>query len=454
VREPQLVKDEGHQQVHERVAGIDVAKASAAVCVRTPDHPNCSQVWAEVAATMASVTELGRRLLAARVEVVTMEATSDYWKIWYYVLESLGLVVQLVDPGQVRQLRGRPKTDKLDAQWLARLTGWGMLRPCFVPAPPIRELREYTRARADLVRDRTRCWQRLEKLLEGALVKVSSVASKVNTESVKNMVRAMIAGERDPQVLAGLAQTSMRAKHDALAEALTGMWQDYHGVLARQLLDQAGYLDALITELEGKIAVTVAALPGAWGADADGVTGPGAGHGPDAARLDAVTRLAEIPGISAHLAMSIIGETGLDMTRFPTAGHLVSWAGLCQAANQSGPRPRKGKKKHGNSYLRGYLGPAAVTAGRTATFLGDRFRRIRKRRGGAIAQVAVARSLLTIIWHLLADPDARYHDLGEDHHASRIRTEKKIRGHISQLRALGIDIPLNPPRIQDTTQAS
>jgi transposase len=444
VRKPQLIKDEGHQQVHERVAGIDVAKGSAAVCLRTPDVPDCSQVWTEVAATMGSVAELGRRLLAERAEVVVMEATSDYWKIWYYVLESLGLVVQLVDPSQVRQLRGRPKTDKLDAQWLARLAGWGMLRPCFVPPPPVRALREFTRARADLVRDRTRCWLRMEKLLEGALIKVSSVASKINTESVKAMIAAMIAGERDPLVLAGLARTRMKAKHDALAEALTGMWQDYHAVLARQLLDQAAQLDELIAELEEQIAVAVAAIPAGWGADADGVTGPGAGHGPDAVRLDAVTRLAQIPGISDQMAMAIIGEIGLDMTRFPTAGHLVSWAGLCQAANQSGPRPRRGKKKHGNAYLRSSLGQAAIAASRTATFLGDRYRRIRRRRNGGIAQVATARSILVIIWHLLADPDARYTDLGENYHASRISTEKKIRNHLRQLRALGLDVTITP----------
>jgi transposase len=427
--------------VHERVAGIDVAKASAAVCLRTPDQPNCSQVWTEVAAAMGPVTELGRRLLAERAELVVMEATSDYWKIWYYVLESLGLVVQLVDPSQVRQLRGRPKTDKLDAQWLARLAGRGMLRPCFVPSSPVRVLREYTRARADLVRDRTRCWQRLEKLLEGALIKVSSVASKVNTESVKKMIRAMTEGERDPQVLAGMAMTRMRARHAALAEALTGMWQEHHGVLARQLLDQISALDALITELEEQIAVTAAAIPAAWGVDADGVTGPGAGHGPDAARLDAVTRLAQIPGISRQMAMAIIGETGLDMTRFPAHGHLVSWAGLCQAANQSGPRQRKGKKKHGNACLRCTLGQAAVVTSKTSTFLGERYRRIRRRRGGGIAQVAVARSILVIIWHLLADPDARYTDLGEDYYPSRINKEKKIRSHFRELRALGVDIP-------------
>jgi transposase len=360
------------------------------------------------------------------------------------VLETLGLAVQLVDPRQVRQLSGRPKTDKLDAQWLARLTGWGMLRPCFVPPPQIRGLREYTRARTDLVRDRTRCWQRLEKLLEGALIKVSSVASTLDTKSVRAMIGALIDGERDPVTLAGLAKGPMRAKRAALAAALDGLWRDYHGVLARQLLDQIAFLDQAIGQVEDQVKAAVAAIPAAWGADADGVTGPGAGRGPGAARLPAAERLAEIPGISAMLAMQIIGETGLDMTRFPTPAHLVSWAGLVPLANQSGPRPRRGKKNHGNTYLRGYLGQAAVTASRTATFLGDRYRRIRRRRSGAIAQTAVARSILVIIWHLLNDPDARYHDLGENYHASRINTEKKIRNHLRQLRALGLDVTITP----------
>jgi transposase len=453
VREPRLVKDEGHLQVHERVAGIDVAKASAAVCVRTPDRPDCSQVWTEVPATMGAVTELGKMLLAQRVELVVLEATSDYWKIWFFVLETLGLTVRLVDPRQVRQLPGRPKTDKLDAQWLARLAGWGMLRPCFVPPPEIRGLREYTRARTDLVRDRTRCWQRLEKLLEGALIKVSSVASTLDTKSVRDMIGALIAGERDPQVLAGLARGPMKNKRDALAAALDGLWRDYHGVLARQLLDQIAFLDQAITTLEDQITAAVAAIPAAWGADADGVTGPAAGRGPGAARLPAADRLAQIPGISVMLAMQIIGETGLDMTRFPTPGHLVSWAGLVPLANQSGPRPRRGKKNHGNTYLRGYLGQASVTAGRTATFLGERYRRIKRRRSGAIAQTAVARSILIIIWHLLADPAARYHDLGENYHASRINTEKKIRNHLRQLRALGWTPPTQTSP-QDTAPAA
>jgi transposase len=443
---PQVIEDDEHQRVFERVAAIDVAKASGMVCVRLPGQdgrPRASKVW-EVPAVTSAVSELGRRLLSDRVQMVTLEATSDYWRIFYYLLEALGLAVQLVSPAQARQLKGRPKTDKHDAMWLARLTEWGMLRPCFVPPAPIRALRDYTRARTDYVRERTRCYQRLEKLLEGALIKLSSVASKLTTESAKDMVRALIAGERDPHVLAGLARTRMKAKHDELVEALTGMFDAHHGELAQLELDQVKFLDQTIIQLQARIRDTLAAIPEAQGVDADGTTGPAAGTGPDAPVLPAAARLAEIPGISPDLAATIIAETGLDMTRFPTAAHLVSWAGLCPAANQSGPRARAGRKKHGNAYLRGALGQAALGAARTGTFLGERYRRVARRRGKAKAQVAVARSILTIIWHLLADPAARYTDLGPDYVASRTDRDKKIRNHVRQLQALGMQVTLNP----------
>jgi transposase len=374
---------------------------------------------------------------------VTLESTSDYWRIWFYLLEAAGLDVQLVTASQARQLSGRPKTDRLDAQWLARLTENGMLRPSFVPPAEIRVLRGYTRARTHLTQDRTRCWQRLEKLLEDALIKVSAVASKLNTRSAQDMIRALIDGQRDPQVLAGLARTRMKARHAALVEALTGMFADHHAELAQLLLDQIAFLDTRIARLTLLIEEQIDTIPAAWGADPDGVTGTGAGTSPDAAALPAVMRLDEIPGISADLACSIIAETGLDMTRFPTPAHLVSWAGLCPRTLQSGPRTRHGKGQ-GNTYLRGYLGQAATGAARTATFLGERHARIARRRGAARAQVAVARSILVIIWHLLNDRGARFRDLGPGHYESTIDTTRKARSHIRQLQALGYTVTLTP----------
>ena len=326
--------------------------------------------------------------------------------------------------------------------WLARLTEMGLLRASFVPPAAIRELRDYTRARIRLVRERTRCFQQLEKLLEGALVKVSSVASKLTTVSAQDMIKAMIAGQRDPRKLAALARGRMKAKHDDLVAALDGMFDDHHGELAGMLLDQIAFLDDRIAQLTARAAELTAARPAAWGVDGDGTTGPGAGTSPDAPVLNAAARLAEIPGVSEDLARSIIAETGLDMARFPTAAHLVSWAGLCPSARQSGPRTRPGKKGQGNAWLRGALGQAATGAAHTATFLGERYARIARRRGPAKAQVAVARSILVIIWHLLADPAARYTDLGYGYYQARTDIDRKLRNHIRQIQALGFTVAL------------
>jgi transposase len=446
VSRPQVIDDEERERVYDRVAAVDVAKDSGVVCTRTP-HPSRpgarrSTVWT-VTARKNAVGRLGRQLIRDGIEMVTLESTSDYWRIWFFVLEACGLSVQLVNAAQARNLPGRPKTDKLDAQWLARLTEMGLLRASFVPPKAIRDLRDYTRARSRLIHERTRCWQRLEKLLEGALVKVSSVASKLTTVSVQDMIKAMIAGQRDPQVLAGLARGRMKAKHDDLAEALDGMFDDHHGELARMLLDQIAFLDQPIAALGARAAELAAAMPAGWGVDADGSTGPGAGAAPDAPVLNAVARLAQIPGLSEDLARAIIAETGLDMTRFPTAARLVSWAGLCPSARQSGPRTRAGKKGQGNGYLRGSLGQAALGAARTDTFLSERYHRIARRRGPAKAQVAVARSILVIIWHLLADPAARYTDLGPGYYQARTDTDRKIRNHIRQIQALGFDVTIS-----------
>ena len=393
-------------------------------------------------ATIGAVSELAVRLLADGVQMVSMESTSDYWRIWFYVLEAAGVAVQLVNSAQARQLSGRPKTDRLDAQWLARLTEKGLLRPSFVPPAPVRELRDYTRLRIHLVQDRTRCFQRLEKLLEGALVKVTSV-SKLTTKSVQGMVAAMIAGERDPRVLAALAKTSMKAKHADLVQALDGLFDEHHGELAQMHLDQIAFLDRKIGALETRIALLADELPGAWGEDPDG-SGPDGSAGAAAPVMSAVQRLAEIPGVSEELAREVIAEIGLDMSRFPDAGHLVSWAGLCPAADQSGPRTRKGKKGQGDTYARGALTRAALGAASTHTYLGEKHARITRRRGKAKAQVAVARAILIIIWHLLKDPAARYTDLGYDWYATRTDKDKKIRNHIRQLHALGLDVVITP----------
>ena len=440
------IPDADHEQLIDRVAAIDVAKESGKVCVRIPDpaRPSrrISRVW-DTPATTNAVLALACRLLELGVQKVTVESTSDYWRIWFYLLESQGLDVQLVNARDVKNVPGRPKTDKLDAVWLAKLTEKGLLRPSFVPPGPVRALRDYTRMRIDFTRETTRHWQRLEKLLEDALIKISSVASKLDTLSTRDMIEALIRGERDPHILAGMARGRMRGKHAALVEALTGRFDDHHADLARMLLDQIDALDRQVDQLTTRIEAVITAIPAA-GAPANDDRDHNPGDTASPAALTAIERLDEIPGISHLSAQVILAEVGLDMTRFPTANHLASWAKLTPRTIQSGTRQRTGRTGKGNPYLKGILGEAATAAAKTNTFLGERYRRIVKRRGKLKALVAVARSILTIVWHLLADPTRRFHELGPDHHTTRIDKGRKIRHLVQQLEALGHTVTLAP----------
>jgi transposase len=441
----QLVEDEDYQLRHDKVAGIDIAKAKADVCTRLPavrEGGRRASRLEEVPATARDILALAARLLADGIQLVAMESTSDYWRIWYYLLEGAGLQVQLVNPAHARQLAGRPKTDRLDAQWIARLTEMGLLRPSFVPPPEIRVLRDLARTRLQLVRDRTREWQRLEKLLEGALVKLSSALSSLSgTKTARAILEAIAGGETSPQALAALAHGSVKGGRAAVERSLDGMQvQGHHRRLIRIHLDHVTFLDRRISAVEDDLEDALDAIPAAAGITADGVPGPD--PGPGAAVMPAAARLAEIPGMSLALARAVIAEAGLDMTRFPTAAHLVSWAGLAPVARQSGPGNRKPKKGHGNAYLRGYCTQAANGAARTETFLGERVRRLSKRLGGNKAKCAVARSVLVIIWHLLADPAARFTDLGPGHHARKAGRGRQIRNHVRQLQALGLNVEL------------
>src|SRR5262245_14501333 len=384
MREPQEIQDEEYEQPVARVAAIDVAKASGMVCTRVPrasaQARRVTTVW-EVPATTGAIIELGAHLAGLGIEQVTLESTSDYWRAFFYLLEAAGLRVQLVNARDVKNVPGRPKTDKLDSVWLAKLTERGMLRPSFVPPAEIRRLRDYTRLRLDLTRDRSRHIQRIEKLLEDALIKLSTVATDIMGKSGRAMIEALIAGQRDPGVLASLARGRMRVKHAALVEALTGRFDDHHAELARVLLDQYDALTAQIDRLTARIEELIAAIPTAQGVSADGTTGPGAGAGPDAAVLPAIQRLDEVPGIARHTAQVLLAELGLDMGQFPSAAHLVSWARLSPRTIQSGSKRRAGTTGRGNPYLRGVLGEAAAAAAKTDTFLGERYRRLVRRIG-------------------------------------------------------------------------
>ena len=451
------VEVEEHEQIVERVAAIDVAKASGMVCTRVPHQTTpgkrITRVW-EVAATTNAIIALADQLTGQGIERVVVESTSDYWRGFVYLLEARGLCVWLVNARDVKQVPGRPKTDKLDAVWLAKLNERGMLRPSFIPPAEIRQLRDYTRLRSDLTQERSRHVQRLEKLLEDALIKLSTVATDIVGVSGRAMLEALIVGQRDPKVLAELAKGRMRGKRAALVQALTGRFDDHHAELARVLLDHIDALTAQTDRLTARIEELIAAVPaaqpppdqsglshrrgggGATDQDAHTQAAPVLGPTPD--------RLDEVPGIASKAAQVIIAEIGLDMGQFPTPAHLVSWAKLSPRTIQSGATHRAGTTGKGNPYLKGGLGEVAAAAAKTDTFLGERYRRLVRRIGKLKALVAVARSILVIVWHLLADPAARYHDLGAGYWADRTDKDKKARNHIRQLEALGYRVTLAP----------
>ena len=338
-----------------------------------------------------------------------------------YLLEAHGLNQWLVNARDVKHLPGRPKTDVLDAVWLCKVAERQMLRPSFVPPWPIRRLRDLTRYRTDLVAARTAEKNRVEKLLEDACIKLSVVASDIFGVSGRAMLAALVAGERDPKVLAQLARARMRGKIDLLEQAFDGHFADHHAFLLSRMLSRIEALDADIAAVDTQIEVQLAPF------------------------AEAAAHLDEIPGIGPVAAAAIIAEIGVDMSRFPTAGHLCSWAKFAPGINSSaGKTKRSASSGHGSPYLARVLGEAAVGTSKTNTFLAARYRRIARRRGQPRAVVAVGRSILVIIWHLLNDPDARYHDLGADHYSRHVDSSTKKRSHIRQLEALGYTVTLTP----------
>jgi transposase len=407
-----------------RVAALDIGKAELTCCVRVPGRGKRGKRLQEVRTytTMTrSLLVLADRLAELGVTRVVMEATSDYWRSPFYLLEAYGFEVWLVNARDVKHLPGRPKTDQLDAVWLCKLAERQMLRPSFVPPPAIRRLRDLTRYRADLVAVRTAEQQRVEKLLEDAQIKLSVVASDIFGVSGRAMLAALISGERDPKALAQLARTRLRAKLTLLEEAFTGHFSDHHAFLLQTMLSRIDQASADIAELDRKIDEAIAPF------------------------AQAVDRLDEITGVGHTAAQVIIAEIGLDMGRFPTPGHLVSWAKFAPGVKESaGKRKGKATTGHGNPYLARVLGEAAVVAGRTDTFLGERYRRLARRRGAKRAIVAVGRSILVIVWHLLADPAVRYQDLGPGFYDTHINAERRKRNHVRQLEALGYKVTLEP----------
>lgn len=402
--------------VIDRAAGLDVHKRTVVATVRGPaGGGQRSEVTRTFKTFTAELERLARWLVEERVDVVAMEATGVFWLPVWYALSDAELPVQVVNAGHVKRVPGR-KTDVKDAQWLAQLAECGLLRGSFIPPQEIRELRDLTRYRTKLIQERVRECQRMTKVLEDAQVKLDSVVTDPLGKSARLMMRALIAGERDPQVLAELARGRLRPKTPVLAQALHGRFNDHHAFLLRLILDHIENLEATIASLDDEV---------------DRVITPFA---------TARDLLDTIPGVGKRSAEVIIAEIGVDMSRFPTPAALASWAAMCPGHHESAGKHSSGKTRRGDVWLRTTLVECARAAARTHdTYLGAQFWRIARRRGEKRAAVAVGHSILSITWHLLTRNEP-YHDLGGDYFARRQDTRARVDYHLRQLKKLGIEV--------------
>jgi transposase len=406
--------------VHMRCAGLDVSKRDAKACVRVQaeGRTRATSKVTTWAAVTSQILALRDHLVAEEVTLVVMEATGDYWKPFYYLLDDGPFEVMLVNARHVKNLPGR-KSDVSDAAWLAQLGAHGLVRGSFVPPEPIRQLRDLTRTRTTITRQRAREIQRLEKLLEDAGIKLAAVASELTGVSGRAMLEALVAGERDPGVLADMAKRRMRSKIPELTEALTGRFGDHHAFLVQVHLDLIDQNTRAIEDLTARIEVVMTPF------------------------RSARDLIVTIPGISIGVADVIIAETGGDMSQFPTAGHLASWAGTCPGSNESAGRIKSTATRPGNPYLKGALGVAALSASRSKdTYYSAKYRRIASRRGPVKAIVALEHAMLIAIWNML-QTGALYTDPGSDFFTRRKPEQAKHRA-IDQLRRMGYVVTLEP----------
>jgi len=412
--------------VYERVAAIDVGKKVIAVAVRTPGERagKRHQQVRKFNTYYRTLIEMVAWLVAEGVTHVTMEATGVYWRPVFHALceAERPLEVLLVNARHVRNVPGR-KSDALDAAWLAELTECGLLRGSFIPPREIAAIRELTRYRKKLIEARASELQRLAKVLEDSGVKIDSVASTLTTLSARDMIEALIAGQREPIVLANLARGRMRSKIPDLTMACAGRFGAQHALMCTLHLGHIDHLADMIARLDARI--DEASLPFAR----------------------QIELLATIPGIGERAAQVIISEIGVDMTRFPTAAHLASWAGLCPGNNESAGKHRSGKTRKGSKELCQVLVECSWAAGRTSTYVGAQFRRFHRRfgkQGGQKAAIATAHTLVVIIWHVLAETTA-YRDLGSDYFTRRIdNPEARKRRLVRELEALGHKVTIEP----------
>jgi transposase len=404
--------------LYPRCAGIDVHKRAAVVTAAWLDEQGQRRKATHTfATTTADIERLRDWLLERGVTHAAVESTGVYWKPLFNLLEG-HLTVVLANAHHVKAVPGR-KTDVRDSEWLLDLLRHGLIRGSFIPEAPIRALRDLTRHRTSLIEERTRALNRIQKVLEDANVKLASVASEVLGVSGRAMLEALIAGEADPEALADLARGKLRGKRAALLEALRGRVLDHHRLLLRTLLRQVDQLDATIDELSAEIRRRLAPYEAA------------------------IALLCSIAGVRRRVAEVVLAEIGADMSRFADARHLCSWAAICPGNHESAGKRRSGRLRHGNRRLRAALLQAAWAAIKVKdSYFGAQFRRIARRRGSKRAAIAVAHSLLTVIYHVLSR-GVFFEDHGADYFDRRPPAQR-ARHHVRCLTELGYHVTLEP----------
>ena len=403
--------------VYPNRAGVDVHKKFVVACRLVVDEQgNTLQELREFSTMTADLEHMAEWLSAGNCTHVAMESTGVYWQPIHNILEDR-FEVFLVNAQSIKRMPGR-KTDVKDAEWIATLMQHGLLQRSFIPCRAQRELRELTRYRQSLVEERNRFANRLQKVLEGTNIKLSSVVTDIQGVSAQAMLRALLNGEVDPKVLAELAKGRLRSKRAELEHALVGCITAHHRFMLSELLVQLDFLDEQIAKVEARIEEQLAQMP---------------------EYQEAIELLDTIPGVSRQLATMIVAEVGIDMSRFPSDRHLTAWAGVAPGNNETGGKRRSGKTRKGNRYLQRGLVLAARAAARTKhTYLRSLYHRLAARRGKGRAAVAVGRTILQAAYFMLKRGEA-YHELGE-HYLDRIDRERTSRRLIKRLQALGFDV--------------
>jgi transposase len=419
----------------DRVCGIDIGKAGMAATIRVPSGKDPSRRMSETrqfGTTKREVLALADWLRCWQVPAVVMEATSDYWKPVFYRLEAEGFECVLADARQVRNLPGRPKRDPSDSRWLAACFERGAVTACFVATPEFRLIREHTRYRRALTDDRSREKNRAEKLLESAAIKLSSVLTDVHGVTGRDIMGRLIAGDRDVRALARLARGRARRKITGLEHALEGaeFFTGHHAGLLAAMLERIETMGAEIARLTQVIERLLAPYE------------------------EQLAQAESMPGWGRRAAQDALAETGPDMTRFATGGHLASWAGRTPLDHQSGQRTGPGKRKRGNRYLGAITGETAAAAGRTQTREGARYRKLARSRGKAKACVALGNTQMRVYHALLSTPGTRYEDLGADYYDRPKDHHRQVSRLVGQLGRLGYEVTLCRPAATDPTTAA